>query len=422
MKSNLNMNKKVLFKIIATAVIGLFLSGLKAQPFNINTLNAHASWGFGGNDRVVFESHSIRTIARYDSFVPALLNFFEDAEKSNLNLDSLVAPVQMHYIIFKDGKRKLTIENPEYSAKEFDLEKEIQNNNDSLPPNLVEIHDVKHQMNIKIYVVNPNNLNKLKEMAIQYRDSIGSLSLKDRTKPLDKTATIPWYLEPIIKKIEAIPKLHFDHLYLNYFMFCKDLKEFIEPNERQTTYGLFIPTYSYEYNAKELSERRAYSYVDPIEPFVWSHSGIGLMDKNLFLHQNVEIALFTHFKNDLPTVKFYTNIGLLGFTEQQNSNSNQMVLNSCYETLLGFKLNNLTPQMKSEKELRVVGLELGMFFKEESSKSTLLPTSGYVLKCYKQWGNFRLNGGIYQSKSSVAGFVTIEIYDFFHRHGYVSRD
>jgi len=56
------------------------------------------------------------------------------------------------------------------------------------------------------------------------------------------------------------------------------------------------------------------------------------------------------------------------------------------------------------------------------SKSTLLPTSGYVLKCYKQWGNFRLNGGIYQSKSSVAGFVTIEIYDFFHRHGYVSRD
>jgi len=416
------MNTKVIFNIIATAVIGLFSSGLNAQPFNINTLKARASWSFGGNDRVVFESHSIRTIARYDSFVPALLNFFEDAENSNLNLDSLVAPVQMHYMIFKDGKRKLTIENPEYSAKEFDLEKEVQNNNDSLPANLVEIHDVKHQMNIKIYVGNPTNLNKLKDMAIQYRDSIGSLSMEDRTKPSDKTEAIPWYLEPIIKKIEAIPRGYFDHLYMNYFMFCMNLKEFIEPNERQSTYGLFIPTYSYEYNAKELSERRAYSYADPIEPFVWSHAGIGLMDRNLFLHQNVEIALFTHFKNDLPTVKSYTNIGLLGFTEQQNSNSNQMVLNSCYETLLGFKLNNLTPQMKSEKELRVVGLELGMFFKEESSKSTLLPTSGYVLKCYKQWGNFRLNGGIYQNKSSVAGFVTIEIYDFFHRHGYVSRD
>ena len=422
MKSQFNSNTKVIFNIIAMTAIGLFASGLKAQPFNINTLKAHASWSFGGNDRVVFESHSIRTIARYDSFVPALLNFFEDAEKSNLNLDSLVAPVQMHYLIFKDGKRKLTIENPEYSAKEFDLEKEVQNNNDSLPANLVEIHDVKHQMNIKIHVGNPTNLNKLKDMAIQYRDSIGFLSLKDRSNPLDKTEAISWYLAPIIKKIEAIPRGCFDHLYLNYFMFCMNLKEFIEPNERQTTYGLFIPTYSYEYNAKKLTERVGYSYEDPIEPFVWSHAGIGLMDKNLFLHQNIEFSLFTHFKNDLPTVKFYTNLGLIGFTEQQNSNSNQLELNSGYETLLGFKLNNLTPNIKSEKDFRVVGFELGLFFKDESSNSTLLPTSGYVFKCYKQWGNFRLNGGIYQSKSSVAGFITIEIYDFFHRHGYVSRD
>jgi len=171
-----------------------------------------------------------------------------------------------------------------------------------------------------------------------------------------------------------------------------------------------------------LTERTGYSYEDPIEPFVWSHAGIGLMDKNLFLHQNIEFSLFTHFKNDLPTVKSYTNLGLIGFTEQQNSSSNQMLLNSCYETLLGFKLNNLTPNIKSEKDLRVVGFELGMFFKEKSSEFTLLPTSGYVFKCYKQWGNLRLNTGIYQSKNSVAGFVTIEIYDFFHRHGYVSRD
>ena len=76
--------------------------------------------------------------------------------------------------------------------------------------------------------------------------------------------------------------------------------------------------------------------------------------------------------------------------------------------------------MNSEKEFRVVGLELGMFFKGESSISTLLPSSGFVGKFYRQWGDFRLTTGIYQSKTSVAGLITVEIFDFFGRH--VRRD
>lgn len=409
MKSQFNSNTKVLFNIIAISVIGLFTSGLKAQPFDVNMLQSKASWAFdgiGGPDRVVFESHSLRTIARYDSFPYALLNFFEDAEKSQLNFDSMMVPLQMHYILFENGKRKLTIENPEYSAKEFDLEKEIESNTDSLPANLIEIYDVKHQINIKIYVANPSDLKKLKSMAFIYRDSIGILSKTEK--------------KLLFNKLAADPKLYWKNIHFHYFNFCEELKEFIKPNERQLSSDFIYPAYHYENNTNKLSEREGYSFEDPIEPFVWSHIGIGFLDRNMCLQQNIEISLYTHFKNDLPRVKVYTNLGILGFTEQQNSNSNQLKLNSCYETLLGFKLNNLTPKMKSEKEFRVTGLELGMFFKGESSTSTLLPTSGFVGKFYRQWGNFRFTTGIYQSKTSVAGLITVELFDLFGR--YVRRD
>lgn len=76
--------------------------------------------------------------------------------------------------------------------------------------------------------------------------------------------------------------------------------------------------------------------------------------------------------------------------------------------------------MKSSRDLRVLGFEFGLFLRGESSVLTLLPTSGYVAKFYRQWGNFRLNTGIYQSKTSVAGLITVELFDLFGR--YVRRD
>lgn len=397
--------------INATMLVAMILlsKGLKAQPFVMSMLKSKASWAFdgiGGPDRVVFESHSLRTIARYDSFPFALVNFFNDVEKSKLNLDSMLVPLQMHYILFANGKRKLTIENPEFIAKEFDLEKEIENNTDSLPSNVIEIYDIKHQVKIKIYVTNPSDLNKLKSMAFLYRDSIEILSKTEK--------------KLLFKKLAADPKLYWKNIHFHYFNFCEELKEFIKPNERQLSTDFIYPAYHYENNTNKLSEREGYSYEDPIEPFVWSHIGMGLLDRNMCLQQNIEFSLYTHFKNDLPRVKIYTNLGILGFTEQQNSNSNQLKLNSCYETLLGFKLNNLTPKMKSASDFRVTGFEFGLFFKGESSISTLLPTSGFVAKFYRQWGNFRLSTGIYQSKTSVAGLITVELFDLFGR--YVRRD
>lgn len=393
------MTSNTLIKMICIAALGIFISGLKAQPFNINLIKAHANWGFDGNDRVVFESHSMRPIARYDSFPSVLTDFFEDIEKSNLDLDSMTLPIQMHYIKFKDGKRKLTIENPEYIAKEYDLDKEIENNNDSLPGNLIEIYDAKHQVKMKIYVEHPSNLKKLKSMAIDYRDSIYPLSQKGK--------------QLLIHQLNEHPIIYFKSLYLNYFNFCKDLKELIEPEERQTTYNTYIPAASYEFNEKKIRERTSYSFESPFEELFWFHHGWGLMNNNICLQQNLEISLYTYFKNDLPALKLYSNCGIFGFTEKQYTNSNELKINGFYETLFGIKTNNINPKMKSEKELRVSGFEFGLFFKDASSNSTLLPTSGYAGKIYTQWGNFRFNTGIYKSKTSIAALMSIEIYDVF---------
>ena len=97
-------------KAIAISCCVFFMTEIHAQRFEIQTLKAQAEWTFGGNNKMIFESHHLRVIARYDSFVPALRNLFEDCRTSNLNFDSFPSPLQMHYVLFKDGKRKSTSE------------------------------------------------------------------------------------------------------------------------------------------------------------------------------------------------------------------------------------------------------------------------------------------------------------------------
>ena len=123
--------------ILLVVVTCFFAISTSAQKFELEKLKAKASWGIGGVDRVVFESHSFDNIVRYDSFISVLKQFLSDAQSADIVVDSLSSPVKIHYIISPSDRRKLTIENPEFIASGFDLDEEEKKLNDSLPGNVV---------------------------------------------------------------------------------------------------------------------------------------------------------------------------------------------------------------------------------------------------------------------------------------------
>ncbi len=394
---------KSIFCISMLSILLCVTPKAKAQSFDIKSIKAKASWDFRAQYRVVFESHSLRVIARYDSFIPAVINLFNDFQQSNINLDSIPSPINIHYLIFNNGKRKLTIENPEYTTQAINIESELEKNSDSLPGNVIHIYDFKHQVNIHIYVKSPSNFKNVHMMAINYRDSILNLSkveLNALNKRLDEN-----YISAL-----KIPYYNYYHIFKKYLI------ETVEPYDRQTISTNFN-FYSYEGHPKQLIERNSLGYESHFEGPLWFHGSLGMMEKNMCLTENVEIPLYTNFSNDLPRYIFYTNLGILGFSERQNTESNLNKISTLYETLLGIKFTNLNPKLKSSNDFRVAGFEFGRFFKTVNNKSTLLPTDGYVFKLYRQWGNIRINAGLYQSQigskeNGTAGLITFQIFDF----------
>ncbi|MEY3097631.1 MAG: hypothetical protein RL647_1221, partial [Bacteroidota bacterium] len=75
--------------ILLVVVTCFFAISASAQKFELEKLKAKASWGIGGVDRVVFESHSFDNIVRYDSFISVLKQFLSDAQSADIVVDSL---------------------------------------------------------------------------------------------------------------------------------------------------------------------------------------------------------------------------------------------------------------------------------------------------------------------------------------------
>ena len=394
---------------------------LKAQSFNIKSIQAKASWSLGGIDRVVFESHSMRNIAQYDSFPSALDQFLTDAEKSNLNLDSMESPISIHYMVFDNGKRKLTVENPEYLNNSFNPDEEWRKNQDSLPTNVIRIYDTRFDVVSAIYLEHTHGVSKLKKVVEFYRDSaqIPTWTQLDIPIPFPNLNLVIFAARSACDygsfqkslqstvKINRPPRLNGNLVVYNY-------EQYLEFNKKDTFYedGITVESNNLDTNYVLRVTRAEIPIFQPI----FSHLSMGFLGNNLCGQVNVEVPFRTNFVNNLPKNLAYLSVGSTVFSER-STNSNYFEVGGILEGLIGLKTTNVSPDLKSSADFRVSGLEMGLYV--SAPMRSFLYNPGWVIKSYKQWGNFRLTTGFYASAlvknseaMSSALLLTFEVFDW----------
>jgi hypothetical protein len=399
--------------ILLVVVTCFFAISTSAQKFELEKLKAKASWGIGGVDRVVFESHSFDNIVRYDSFIPVLKQFLSDAQSADIVFDSLSSPVKMHYIISPSDRRKLTIENPEFIASGFDLDEEEKKLNDSLPGNVIHLYDNRYNIRLSIYLEQPKNGFKLGKIIDIWELRIATQSTVDIKDTADKN------LIPSGDYSADQNRLNFD-----YQVFKEGMSATINSwhNQGLLVKKFRISSYSFQFNSflyngdtASVTQTSIGSGSASVEDL---YSSVGFLGNNVCSQLGVRIPLSVKYKMDLPVKVFYLNVGTTLYSTMANNGSG-MNIHGSYEGLLGYKSMNTSPDLRTVKDYRTSGFELGGFLSDRDG--VLLPRAGLVLKTYKQMGNVRFTSGIYTGKA-ISGespsiqstlLFTIEVFDLF---------
>jgi len=388
------------------AFLGCIIANIGfSQSLNYEALKGKASWGIKGTDRVVFESHSLRQIARYDSFIPVVSHWLNDMKASQLDFENLPTPLNMHYSVFSDGKRKLTVENPEYTTQTFDIEKEAEMNKDSLPSNVIHFYDVHHLVNYHIYLTDLKSVEKLRDLVELYYDSgYNAEYMADESK---------------MKELETNPIPLYRNYALDYLMFKRAL-QIVQPHKKpkfSTNYTIYSEERASSGNDSSFTMAATLTWKSPIQSYIWPHSSLGILGGNVCSQINFDVPLSTKYVSDLPKEMLYLSAGTTIYNMKNGSDKYEIA--SLFEGLIGLKLNNLTPKFKSTDQFRVSGLEFGMYITDPIG--SIVKSPGYVVKVYNQRGNIRVNTGFYFSNStkvdpsiSEALMVSIEIFDVFH--------
>ncbi|MCL9979822.1 MAG: hypothetical protein NBV77_00080 [Bacteroidia bacterium] len=374
-----------------------------SQSLNFETLKGKASWGMGGVDRVVFESHSLRQIARYDSFFSVVSHWLTDMKASELDFETLPTPLNLHYALFADGKRKLTIENPEFLPQSFDVEKETLNNQDSLPSNVIHIYDIRNQVNLSIYLEELKNVYKLKELVDFYYDSLVLFEGKKYREICG------------ILGLKAIDE--FKIYAVDFLSFKESLQTIVRP-EKKPKWSRSYNFYSEERTA--LAQDSGYKMLNKLvwesnfQPVFWPHTSLGVIGENPCIQVNFDLVLASYFEQDLPKELIYLSGGTTLYNYKDNSDKYQIT--NLYELLVGLKITNIHPHLKSINQFWVSGLEVGRYMADPLG--SILNSPGYVVKGYNQRGNVRINTGFYFTTStktnpniSQALMFSIEIFD-----------
>ena len=408
------MKLKHIFLVVATCALASVAS---AQKFEMKTLKAAASWGIGGMDRVKFESHSFDNILRYDSFIPVLKQFMSDVESGGIVIDSLSSPLKIHYMIFPNDQRKLTVENPEFLAAGFDLQEELDKNRDSLPNNVIYLYDDRYKMKLSIYLEQPGHAYKLQKMVERWDLSAQTLE-----------ADILGDLDSIRPPLSASCSIfNFDYRVFNKLMrnTCLQTSKgeiFTKPRVLQ---------YAFEYNSviknDDTLSVSSLAITSSDRGLSDLYSSVGFLGNNVCTQIGCRIPLSVKYKMDLPVRVFYFNLGSTLYSVSGENNSamkkngyySQLEIKGFYEGLLGFRTMNTSPDLKAVKDYRVKGIELGGFLSDRDG--ALLPHAGLVLKSYKQLGNVRFTSGIYTGKTTIGSprsiqsalLFTIEVFDLF---------
>ena len=148
----------------------------------------------GGNNQVRVICKSFEKLNKYSRADSLLSVFTKDIQQSLKDKDYTDWPQVLHYLVKGDGKRRLKIQNNEFTDEEFNLEKEKYRLNENLPSFHYIIYDLSKSVEMHIYLDSAKNLSLFDQISI---DS-AIVKLKENKKTCDQS-----YLIEMLKENEV---------------------------------------------------------------------------------------------------------------------------------------------------------------------------------------------------------------------------
>lgn len=149
--------------IIALTFLSAFTAQAEDEPKSMrDTLIIRLE----GNNQVCIIASSFRQMSTYKKADSLLTLFVADAQRANAGKDYSNWPQTMHYLVQSEGKRRLKMQNNEFTEEEFDLSKEAYRLDENLPAYHYTVYDLGAAVELHMYLESADKITLLQRQSV----------------------------------------------------------------------------------------------------------------------------------------------------------------------------------------------------------------------------------------------------------------
>lgn len=149
--------------IIALTFLSAFTAQADDEPKSmLDTLVVRLE----GNNQVRIVAPSFAQMSTYKKADSLLTLFVADAQRANAGKDYSNWPQTMHYLVQAEGKRRLKMQNNEFTEQEFDLSKEAYRLEENLPAYHYTVYDLRTSVELHVYLESADKIMLLQQHSV----------------------------------------------------------------------------------------------------------------------------------------------------------------------------------------------------------------------------------------------------------------
>ncbi|MBP6302146.1 MAG: hypothetical protein KBB37_02470 [Bacteroidia bacterium] len=149
--------------IIALTFLSAFTAQAEDEPKSMrDTLIIRLE----GNNQVRIVAPSFGQLSTYKKADSLLTLFVADVQRANAGKEYSNWPQTMHYLVQAEGKRRLKMQNNEFTEQEFDLSKETYRLDENLPAYHYTVYDLGAALELHVYLESADKITLLQQHSV----------------------------------------------------------------------------------------------------------------------------------------------------------------------------------------------------------------------------------------------------------------
>jgi hypothetical protein len=138
---------------------------VKSTPMDDKTYRDTLIFSPAADTKVIVIGDDLRTLCHYQKADSIKTLFLKDVAAAKQNKTFPDQSHEVHYFVAGNGKRRLKAESEDYVESAIDLEKEKRSMDLAVPPYAYVLHDLAEDVEIGIYVKDPEQLSALEQIS-----------------------------------------------------------------------------------------------------------------------------------------------------------------------------------------------------------------------------------------------------------------